>query len=150
MTGLRTAAPAERLLIAYLAARLPTVTDDRGRAFLMTVASRVPNPRPAECVVLYRTGGTMRDLVTDQPQITVEVRAKTEERCALVIGVVRALLWELEGQVLEGHQVYTVDEFAGPANLPDPLGGVRYSMTLSLAIRADALAAAYSVEGGAA
>lgn len=122
----------EALLVTYLSAELPVY------GLTMRVASRVPNPRPSESVVIFRSGGTYRDLVTDVPQVTVEVRARMEQRAESIIGVVRALLLDLEGRDLSGHAVYQVEEFSGPANLPDPISGVRYTMTLSIAVRADA------------
>lgn len=123
-------APIETLLVGYLRAVLPPF------GYTMPVGTRVPNPRPTESVTLFRTGGPRRDMVTDQAQITVEVRAGLERRAEVIANTTRALINQLDGQTLDGHVVYQVQELSGPANLPDPVSGVRYSQSFLIAIRA--------------
>jgi hypothetical protein len=128
-------ADAEQLLIDYLAARLP------GIGFNVPVASRIerlgtdPLKRPSESVVLARVGGPRRDFFTDQPQIAVDSRARTETRAVLLSNACRALLNDLPGTELAGHPVYTVQEFSGPTNQPTDVDPIRYSQSFSIAIR---------------
>jgi hypothetical protein len=131
-------ADAEQLLIDYLYGALPAL------GFPVPVASRIerlgsdPSKRPAESVVLVRTGGPRRDFVTDQPQITVDSRARLESRAVQLANACRALLNDLPGQVLAGHPVYSVQEFSGPTNQPTDQDPVRYSQSFSIALRSAA------------
>lgn len=127
-------ADAEQLVVDYLTATGPA------RGLPTSVGTRVPNPRPAECITVFRTGGPRRDLVTDAPQLTIECRAATETRAAQIAYLVRALVNDLWSQTLGGHAVYEVEELSGPGNLPDPISnGPRYSQTFVLFIRAASL-----------
>lgn len=120
----------ESLVVAYLRGALPVY------GLTMPVGTTVPNPRPTESVTVYRTGGIRRDIVTDQPQITIDVRAGTEKRAVYIIGFVRGLVNELDkSNEFDGNQVQYVEELAGPGNLPDPISGIRYTMSFSISIR---------------
>lgn len=125
----------EQLLIDYVYGALP------GLGFSVPVASRIerlgsdPSKRPAESVVIVRTGGPRRDLITDQPQITVDCRARLESRAVALSNSVRALLNDLVGLDLAGHPVYSCQEYSGPTNQPTDQDPVRYSQSFSLAVR---------------
>lgn len=87
-------------------------------------------------VLLRRLGGVRRDIVTDEVQLGVECWADTEHRAYTTAQLVRALLFALRGRTLGGHPVYRVQEFAGPAALPDPdTSKPRYVFTHLVAVR---------------
>jgi hypothetical protein len=92
------------------------------RGVAAPVGARTPSSGipAAGFVLLRRLGGPRRDIVTDQPQLGVECWADTEHRAQTLAQLVRALLFALRGGTLGGHPVYRVQEFAGPAALPDP------------------------------
>ena len=100
------------------------------------VRSRVPNPRPATFVRVIRTGGPRRNIVTDQPTLTVESWASTCEAASDLAQRARQALHNLVGTQVDGVPIYRVDEASGPADLPDPLSDqARYSQTFSVALR---------------
>ena len=86
----------------------------------MPVRSRVPNPRPARFVLVFRTGGPSVNVVTDAAQLTIEAWAATDYDAHDLAQAARAILSGIEGTVSGGVTVYGIDEFSGPANLPDP------------------------------
>lgn len=107
---------------------------------LEPVGSKVPNPRPTAFVTINRTGGPKRNLVTDEPQITVESWAQTDEAAHDLAQAARAYLNAMVGEIVNGAPVYRVDELSGPANLPDPLSEQpRYSQSFTVAIRGEVL-----------
>lgn len=117
-----TFADVEALLITYLDALIAA-----------PVGTRVPNPRPSEFVRVARTGGTRLNLVMDQPTVIVEYWADDEATAAEGAQTVRGHIHAAEtfGTV----PVLVVGEFAGPANLPDPMSGQsRYTATYSLTL----------------
>lgn len=118
----------ESLLINYLAGELPRYGIDA------PVADRTPQQGKTS-VVLIRTGGTRRDLVTDNAQITVDVRATTNSECVHIINHVRALLLDLWSRRLDQHQVYDVGELSGPYSNPTSTDLVRYSQSFLVAVR---------------
>lgn len=98
--------------------------------------STVPNPRPDNFVLVFRTGGPKRNLVTDQPQITVESWGTTKSEAHDTAQEARAWLNALQGQVRDGVQVYRVEEAAGPGWLPDPVSEKpRYTQSFTVALR---------------
>jgi hypothetical protein len=103
------------------------------------VVTEIPNPRPASFVQVLRTGGPRRNLVTDEPQITVHSFGKPSaggsQQAQDLAQRVRAWLHDLPLEDLN-NPVYRVDELSGPANLPDPLSDQpRYTQSFSLAVR---------------
>jgi hypothetical protein len=95
------------------------------------VCTRIPSPRPAEFVRLFRTGGPAETRVTEAALITVEAWADLESRAVTLLNLARAVLRDLDGQL------FGVSEYGGPANLPDPTTSqVRY--TASFVVRARA------------
>lgn len=85
------------------------------------IRKRVPNPRPDQFVTVLRTGGPRRSYVVDDAQLTVDVWATEDAACADLATEVRAVLNSMQGAVIDGTQVYRVDELAGPADTPDPV-----------------------------
>jgi len=104
------------------------------------VFSRVPNPRPPEFYTITRTGGVQRNIVTDEPQLTVEAWAQTDAEAQDMAQIARAYLHAAVGVVVNGTAIYRVDELAGPSNFPDPISGQpRYSQSFSVAARGEVL-----------
>lgn len=118
----------EGVVISWLTERL---ADDA-----LTVASRVPNPRPVRLLVVRRVGGPRRDLVTDEATLTIEAWAGDELDAHDLLQAARAELHALSGRKHDDVTVYRISEFAGPAALPDPGSKEpRYTMTVSVAAR---------------
>jgi len=86
----------------------------------VTAYGRVPNPRPSKFVRVLRLGGPRRDLVTDAAMLTIEAWADNDPDSAALAQAARAVVNAMEGKVIAGTTVYTVTEFSGPGNLPDP------------------------------
>lgn len=84
------------------------------------VVSRVPNPRPAAFIRVQRQGGTASQIVADNPMVTVESWAETEEAAHDTLQLVRQAIKGAQGTVVTGVPIYRVIEVAGPASLPDP------------------------------
>jgi hypothetical protein len=106
------------------------------------VGTVVPSTRPGRFVVIRRTGGPASEfVVTEWPQITVEAWGATPKQAHDLAQVVRSVIRAMPGQTLTGITVYRVDEFSGPANLPDPESTQsRYTWTVSLHVRAATVA----------
>lgn len=100
------------------------------------VSTAIPNPRPAEFTRLLRTGGPWRDIVTDEATVIVESWAADNPSAVALAQINRALLHAAHGTVVAGVTIYTVNEFSGPSNLPDPSSDqARYTQTFSIALR---------------
>lgn len=120
----------EQLLVDYLAAELPA----RGLALPVSTKART-----VESITLYATGGPgMITPISDQAQITFDVRRTLQHAAADAALLVRAVVLGMAGQVVAGVQVYGVDELARPANLPDPNydAGNRYRWSVYVHTRA--------------
>jgi hypothetical protein len=92
---------------------------DRGSD--VPVMSRVPSPAPRKFVTVRRGGGTLDTLVTDAATLFVECWAGTEEAAMDLAQLSRALIHSMQGTLQNETQVYRVQEFSGPALLPDPV-----------------------------
>jgi hypothetical protein len=125
---------AEHILIDYFATALPA------HGFPdVAVGDRFPQTG-IESVTIIRTGGARRDIVTDQPQISVDVRAERNSRAVEIIGTVRALMNDLWGTALDGFMIYKVSELSGPYSNPSESDWCKYSQNFLLAIRAKTVA----------
>lgn len=103
------------------------------------VASKIPNPRPAELIQVRRVGGTQLRPVRDKPRVDFTVWAATEPRAYEIADLVRNAVHQLAGTTTLGPVVYRVEEVLGPRQLDDPLTGTpRVLQTQSIDIRADA------------
>lgn len=121
----------EGLLISYLSTALP----ENGMS--VPVSDRPPQTG-VESVVLYRTGGVRRDLVSDQAQITVDARAARGSRAVEILQLVRALLNDLWGKQINGFAVYDVNELSGPYVSPTEQDPIRYSQSFLVVVRSKA------------
>lgn len=120
----------EALLVQHLTTQLPL----HGQA--VTAHTQIPQTRPDKFVTVSRAGGTRRTLVVDAATMTVESWGLRPAAAYTLAQVVRGILGALPGAILGGYPVYRVDEFAGPANLPDPTSGhARYTQTISVFLR---------------
>jgi hypothetical protein len=85
----------------------------------VAVAGSVPRTLPDKFVLVRRLGGPWDWPVTDVATIGTECWAMTETAASELAQEVRAHVHSLQGGTLNGIAVYRVDEFAGPAWLPD-------------------------------
>ncbi len=98
------------------------------------VATLVPNPRPAEFIRAWRTGGTAMNRVVDRAQITVQVWAESTVAASGLANRARHLSLEAAGGM---PLVRGVTETSGVYADPDPAtGSPRYTFTHELTIRA--------------
>jgi hypothetical protein len=111
-----------------------TITSHLNAALTPPVSSNVPNPRPAEFVTVRRTGGPRASKVSDRPQVTVEAWSTDPESAHDLAQLCRSQVTAMaDGTNRSGVIVYRVDEFAGPADLPDPDSRQsRFTFTLSV------------------
>ena len=120
----------EALLVGWIPTAIPGVP-----AF-----TRIPHPRPERFVRVFRTGGPRTGLVIDQAQVTLECWDTNSVAAAQMARTLRAHVGALTGARIDGQQIYRVEEFAGPANLPDPTTGqARYTWTVLLRLRGHAI-----------
>ena len=100
------------------------------------VVAAIPNPRPDEFVLVRLLGGTQRNVVTDQPTMTVEAFSATKPGAAALLQKARAVITQMPHDRSIDPPVYLVQEFAGPADLPDPESTQeRHTYTVSVAVR---------------
>lgn len=117
-----------------------------GFGFAQTSYVKRPATLPDSFIYIHRTGGPRRDMVTDNAQLTIECygRSKASPDEALAFRVaqfVRSIMNALEGNLLGGNQVDSVNEFSGAYNDPDPLASThaRFTATYQLAVRGEVL-----------
>lgn len=123
------------MIVTFGDAALAAITHIR-TGVTVPVLGAVENPRPASFVTVQRTGGPRGDLITDAAQLTVECWAGTIEAAHDLAQQARALLHDLPGRTVAGVTVYRVDEFGGPAFLPDPDSATpRFTFTATVAAR---------------
>ena len=105
--------------------------------FAIPVHATVPDPRPADFLLVRRVGGVPQNPVTDGPMFTIESwRTGDPVQAEDDLLTVRRLLAGLRGSGIGGRPVYRVDEIAGPGYLPDPDSDHdRYTMTVIIGIR---------------
>jgi hypothetical protein len=116
--------------------------DERGYTDLH-VGTRIPNPRPDRFVRVLRTGGTRRNLVVDESQLTIEAWAESEQVAQDMAQLARAIVGAARGDVLDGVPIYRVDDVTGPGALPsgpvytpDPISQQpRFSFSMLVACR---------------
>jgi len=127
----------ELAVVNRVRARLVAVGDTA------TVGTKVPNPRPGRFVTVRRTGGLASDyVVTEWAQITVEAWGSSDKQALDLAQFVRGVIRAMPGQTLTGITVYKIEEFSGPANLPDPESSQsRFTWTVSMHVRATIVAA---------
>jgi hypothetical protein len=126
----------EALVIEYLTEEFALISEPA------TIHTRIPSNRDEtkRFVVVPRVGGTRKDLVVDRVTIGFEAWAATPAQAYDLANKTRALIFALKGHRVNGVQFYEIQEFAGPANLPDTLSKQpRYVFTTSIFVRGTAL-----------
>ena len=104
------------------------------------VSTRTPNPRQPDMVRVSRTGGARRDLVTDQPMVTVECWGEDGPAASELARLCRALVWSWGGSMVAGEWVRAVREVGGVVSFPDPDTALpRYQFTVQLDTRGEAI-----------
>ena len=133
MTELILPPDAEDALRVALAAKLEEVLGRKVPCHL-----DVPASRPAEFIVVRNVGGTRRNVATFVPTLVVEAWSLRKSKAWELAATVQALMhWFTD---IGGYTVYDVEEYAGPAWLPDSLTDhARYTATYAVPIRARAL-----------
>lgn len=89
----------------------------RGEAYTtgVKVGVNVPNPRPVRLVTIRRDGGPRLDVARESARVGVNVWAATDQDCADLARLVRALLWSAPN----GAPICKVTELSGPSPIPD-------------------------------
>lgn len=98
------------------------------------VATRAPEDAD-EFVLVRKTGGSDgRNIVQAVEAVTLECYADGEPRAARLAQLCRGLLGAMD--VVNGVQVYRIQEYAAPSNLPDPnTNQARYTATYAIRVR---------------
>lgn len=115
---------AQALLIDWLRPILTAHPDPVLSGIVLGVT--VPASRSASgppLLVVRRSGGPAQWPVLDLPRLDFMCWHTTEFKATAVANIVRALvMYDLRGQVVDGHNFYRVVEFQGPLPFPDPAG----------------------------
>lgn len=120
----------EKAATSYLRSELSA------RGFPATVATRVPASMPALMVRVELTGGTRRDVVTDRPQITVEVWHSSSVTASQVARLAEALMLDAAGETAGSLWVRRVESVGGAQDFPDPdTNRPRYMFTVRWHVR---------------
>lgn len=106
----------------------------------LEASGSISDPRPAEFVRVLLTGGTNDGLAIDTPQLTTESWAQTAERASAIAQFCRSLIYAAARAGSMGPvTIYTVTQFTGPHNLPDPVTDqIRYTATHAIDMRGNA------------
>jgi hypothetical protein len=102
----------------------------------LTIVHDVPTTRPPVFVRIFRTGGPRANLVVDAAQITVESWAPDADTASTNAELVRAQLNHLPEQSGATPAILLVEEFSGPAELPDLVSSSRrFTWTATVHVR---------------
>lgn len=105
------------------------------------VYKRVPTTRPSEFVTVARSGGVVSNFVVDNAQLSIDCWADRDDDLADLMAEVRGLVLAMQGDVIDGAQVYRVTEVGGPADIPDPVSDMpRMRWTVQVQFRGDTAA----------
>lgn len=126
---------AEAAVIAELTARLEAAGD------AARVVGTTPDVRPDRYVRVIRTGGPASAFWMDNAQITIEAWDVDEDAAIDLAQWCRAWIWAASrAGELNGVPFHNLQEFGGPARLPDPqTGQYRYTLTVAIELRGSAL-----------
>lgn len=123
------------LAIGWLRTELPTIPDQNA----VPVHRAVPDPRPPTFITCRLAPGSGIDPalpVVDVVQLNFEAWAPTVAAAQDLAQNARAVMLAAKGVVVSGIQVYRAEDFAGPAELPDPLSNLpRFVFSIQLSIR---------------
>lgn len=100
------------------------------------IHARIPNPRPDRFVTVNRSGGPRQTIVSDAAQLDVESWDLLPEDAHDLAQLARAAIHAMANTIHGGVQVYFVNEFSGPAELPDPVSNqARYVQSFQVSMR---------------
>lgn len=123
------------LCIAHVKSVLPTIPNQSA----VPVHRSVPDPRPAAFVTCRLAGGEGRSSalpVVDIVQVNFEAWGATVAAAHDLAQNARAAILSAKGAALSGVQVYNVEDFGPPVELPDPLSGrPRFVFSVQLSVR---------------
>ncbi|QDG88866.1 hypothetical protein [Pseudarthrobacter sp. NIBRBAC000502770] len=98
------------------------------------IGTKVPPTRPAEFILVLRTGGPRETIRSEAAQITVEAWAQDKARASSLLNDARAVLNAADAKV------FGVREFGGPGDLPDPTTAqIRFTMSFQIRARGTAV-----------
>lgn len=98
----------------------------------VTVATKVPNPRPATFIRAWVNGGSAVNRVLERVQVTVDVWAPSTTEASRIAGDIRHAFLNHSGAL---HLVRGVEEVTRPYSNPDETSD-RYRATYALMVRA--------------
>ncbi|SDP09205.1 hypothetical protein SAMN04515671_2918 [Nakamurella panacisegetis] len=121
--------------VQYLAAEFAA------RELPVTVAGRIPNPRPARLIRVAVTGGPGRvSLVVASPILTFDCWAESDPAASDLASLVAALVLAMPDRYTGPAVLYSATELSFPAEQPDPdTGSPRYVWSAQVAMRAQAI-----------
>lgn len=106
----------------------------------VAVHGMVPTERPLKFVTVERVGGIERDVVVDQPMLSIGAWAQESTQAYDIAALCRAVVKRMVGHIWAGSMVYSVDEVGGMQNNPDPVSDQpRYTWTVQLTVRGSAI-----------
>ncbi|MFE9497267.1 hypothetical protein [Streptomyces collinus] len=121
---------AEALVITYLKANISNVT----------IATKVPDPRPAKLIKVTRVGGSKLRLNADSPLLVFECWGSTTVEASTLCQTARAYVNAMAGEKVNGTWVFKVREVGGPAFFPDPDTTLpRYQFSVAIDMKGVAL-----------
>lgn len=119
-----------------------TITITRLREALSTldptaeVHGRIPKERPDRFVYVARHGGPRQTVISDAAQLGIESFAQSATEAQTLAQLVRAVVNAMANTQQSGVQIYFVNEFSGPAELPDPVSNqARYVQSFQISMR---------------
>lgn len=118
----------------------PAVVDELNDRMSIKWATRLPGTRPKEFGRVVATGGAQRDLVTDEPRVTLEGFAQSETRARRIVAEAIGHLQAAGRDGVVGDVTcYGVTVVGLPANVPLPSVNDRYRFiaTVSVSLRRD-------------
>lgn len=108
----------------------------------VTVTKNRPNPLAGRVVTVRRSGGVRSEMVVDGAWLSVECFAPTDEQASDLGHLTWALLFAMQGEVIDGVQCYRVDALGGPNDFPLEDSGdmqrPRFVMSVQALFRASA------------
>lgn len=125
---------AASVICSIIAAGLVAQSED------VPVDNEVPTTRPTELVTVRRVGGVRRDLVTDEPRLSIDTWAASVARATDLAQLARTFVHAAQNTIVGGVRIYRVTEVLGPTELPDPTStSPRVAQTIQVAVRGTAL-----------
>ncbi|MFY9190180.1 MAG: hypothetical protein WAN89_02755 [Lawsonella sp.] len=123
-----------RVLKDYRPSPTAAVISVLSRVLDCPVSMQVPTERPPVFVTVQRTGGAMRDVVTDRARIAIQCWANNlpmAENMCFKAGAVLSQ-WAESGETVEGVAVRFFKEVTAPLHFPDESGHPRFQIFVEL------------------